>query len=101
MEPTARALLDAGIGVDCDWEHGVCVCPGCGTVVHVVARFQQPAKVADGDGKEHRCQRQIAAVLQRHGVGGMEPIIWKHGQRAPIAKPRPAREHPGVEPPTL
>lgn len=89
MEPTARALLDAGIGVDCDWERGVCACPGCGAVVRVVARAHQAPKVVDGDGREHRCERQVAAVLQRHGVGGMEAILRRHAERAPIARPRP------------
>lgn len=88
-EPTAWELKDAGIELDCDWEHGVCVCPGCGGVVHVVPRPQQSAKVCDADGREHYCRRQVATVLQRHGVGGLEAIVQRHGERAPIAKPRP------------
>lgn len=91
-EPSAWALLDGGIGVDCDWEHGVCVCPGCGAVVRVVARPHLTAKVVDGDGREHRCERHVAAALQRHGLGGMEAILRRHGERAPIAQPRLASE---------
>lgn len=90
----------------CDWEHGVCCCPGCGAVVQIVNRQGKPPAVTDGDGREHYCQRQIAAVLAKHGVAGMTPILRKHAERRPIPKdpsasPTPGRAPLGVQPPTL
>lgn len=82
-EAGARGLLD------CDWEHGVCCCPGCGAVVQVVNRQGRPAKVVDADGREHFCQRQVAAVLHAHGAPGMLPLLQHHAARRPLVTPPP------------
>lgn len=83
----------------CDWEHGIACCPGCGAVIQVVARNGKPPRVTDGDGREHYCQRQIAAVLQRHGVDGMAPILKHYGERAPIGAPGVGVPTPAPQPP--
>jgi hypothetical protein len=91
-----------GVAVECDWAHGVCCCPGCGAVVQVVHRSHQTAKVIDGDGREHYCERQVAAVLQAHGVRGLDGLLKRHASRAPVQHdtPPPATP-PGVERLTL
>lgn len=83
----AGADLAAPAADRCDWEHGVCCCPGCGAVIQVVNRPGKPPRVTDGDGREHYCQRQIAAALAAQGEPGMGPILQRHAERAPIAAP--------------
>jgi hypothetical protein len=73
----------------CDWEHGVSLCPGCAGVVRLVPHAGQMPRVVDADGREHRCQRQIAAVLHAHGLRGMEPILAKHAERPIVSNPEP------------
>ena len=87
---------DAGPGeFECDWQRGVCVCPGCGTVVQIVPRPGQAAKVADGDGREHYCSRRVAAVLDQHGVPGMGRTLAQHARRPVIVDPpTPAKPSP-------
>lgn len=52
----------------CDWEHGVCLCPGCGAVVAVLPRVGQAARVVDLDKREHHCSRIIAGTDRKSVV---------------------------------
>jgi hypothetical protein len=74
----------------CDWEHGVCLCPGCGAVVTVRPRLGQAAKVIDLDKREHHCSRIIAGTLHQHGVKGMGGQIARHADRPILDAPRPS-----------
>ncbi len=73
--------------IDCDWEHGVALCPCCSAVVRIVPRQRFTPRVVDADGRAHYCERYIAAAMQRHGVDGMQPIIDKHADRPVIDPP--------------
>jgi len=90
--------IPAGIPDDdlCDWQHGVCLCPGCGAIVTVLPRPGQAAKVIDLDRREHYCQRQVAATLQRHGLPLMGPQLSRHASRPKLIPDDPA---PPVTPP--
>lgn len=80
----------------CDWEHGVCVCPGCGKVVQVKPdqfTHGHPARVVDADNRPHFCGRYIAYVLGKAGVPGMGPLLARHAQRAPLPQVAPPPEH--------
>jgi hypothetical protein len=90
IEQVPQATTAAEIA--CEWERGVCLCSACGAVVQVLGRPHRPAKVIDADGREHYCERQVAAVLQRHGVPGMEPLLRKHGDRRPLVGMTGGRE---------
>jgi hypothetical protein len=91
--PAARPVQDEL----CDWEHGVCLCPGCGAVVRVLPRAGQAARVVDADHREHYCGRTVAATLQQHGLALMGPQLARHADRPPLDQPRPSP--PPVAPP--
>lgn len=74
----------------CDWEHGVCLCPGCGAIVTVLPRPGQAAKVIDLDKREHYCSRTVAATLQRHGLPLMGPQLARHASRPKLTPDDPA-----------
>jgi len=90
MATPSRDPYDADPGeFVCDWQHGICVCPGCGAIVRVAARPHSSARVVDGDGREHWCSRQVAAVLAKHGVQGLGGMLAKHAERPVIDKNEP------------
>jgi len=93
--PPARPTEDD----QCDWEHGVCACPGCGHIVLVVPRGRtRPCKVVDADGREHYCERTVAAALRRAGVAGLTPVLRKYAER-PVILPIDADSGPTDRPP--
>jgi hypothetical protein len=58
----------------CDWEHGVCLCPGCGKVVAIkvpvrwFGAAEKPPVVVDADNRIHFCGRYFAWRLHQAGI---------------------------------